>query len=254
MPDHVLNMVARAYAIVEVGGISGIGPERGRRFEQLFYKMCEKLGVRLTEKAGSRSIAGQRSTSGLAHEVDGASRAAVATTHWELKHLSTALEKNELLIFNSKGLDYFYDAGPLFQHAPLYRFLLSGNNIRDDSRVFAVQWGITVIEPGRFIIPLIYEAVARGFRQSITQPDQEAVYSLAPWAFRPLQAVIQDLAARCNSREPVRPSFSVARRAKEAIDMQEQVGIDVLDELEDEYPDWVNNLAHQVWNEIGGWR
>jgi hypothetical protein len=32
--DRVLDIVARAFAVVEVGGISGSGPARGRQFEQ----------------------------------------------------------------------------------------------------------------------------------------------------------------------------------------------------------------------------
>ena len=88
LPPAVLELLVRAFAIVEVGGITGLGPDRGRRFERLFYRLCDRLGVHLTERAGGRSVAGQRSASGLAHEVDGATRASVANTYWELKHLS----------------------------------------------------------------------------------------------------------------------------------------------------------------------
>jgi len=88
LPPNILELVVRAYSIVEVGGVGGAGPNRGRNFEQLFYKMADRLGVHLTERAGGRSVAGQYSTSGFAHEVDGATRAASATTYWELKHLS----------------------------------------------------------------------------------------------------------------------------------------------------------------------
>jgi hypothetical protein len=252
LPPNVLELLVRVYAIVEVGGVAGSGPERGRNFEQLFYKVCDRLGVRLTERAGGRSVAGQYSASGFAHEVDGATRAASATTYWELKHLSSPLEKNELLIFNGKALDYLYDAGSLFKTTPLLRFLLSGRNIRDDCRVYGVQWGITIIEPGRFVIPLIYEAMVRGLAPSLSKADQQAVRILAPWASRSLQDVVKDFAARCGTTNPVVP-FSVSRRAKEIIDMQEQIGHDVLDCIEEQYPDWVNDLAQDVWDKVGGW-
>ncbi len=253
LPSSILEVLVRAYAIVEVGGVAGTGPERGRNFEQLFYKMCTRLGVHLSERAGSRTVAGQRSTSGFAHEVDAATRAATATTYWELKHLSSPLEKNELLIFNGKALDYLYDGGPLFRLTPLLRFLLSGQNIRDDCRVFAIQWGITVIEPGRLVVPFLYEALARGLGTGLSEADQEAIRVLAPWACRPLQSVVQDVASRCSAEEcPPIPSC-VARRAKEVIDMQEQIGNDILDTIEERYPDWVNDLAQDVWTEVGGW-
>ena len=252
LPSNVLNLLVRVYAIVEVGGVGGSGPERGRNFEQLFYKICDRLGVHLTERAGGRSVAGQRSTSGFAHEVDGATRAASATTYWELKHLSSPLEKNELLIFNGKGLDYLHDASPLFRNAPLLRFLLSAGNIRDDCRVYGVQWGITIIEPDRFVVPLIYEAMVRGLAPSLSAADQTAVRLLAPWACRPLQLVVTDFAARCAPNAKLIPT-SVSRRAREIIDMQEQIGRDVLDHIEEQYPDWVNDLAQSVWDEVGGW-
>jgi hypothetical protein len=231
----------------------GVGPERGRNFEHLFYKICDRLGVHLSERAGGRSVAGQRTSSGFAHEVDAATRAASATTYWELKHLSTPLEKNELLIFNGKALDYLYDARQLFRFTPLLRFLLSGRNIRDDCRVFAIQWGITVIEPGRLVIPFMYEALARGFRARLSNADQEALRGLAPWACRSLQAILQDVASRCATNRQSTIIPSVTRRAKEVIEMQEQIGQDILDSLEDEFPDWVNDLAQEVWTQVGGW-
>lgn len=252
LPSNVLQVLVRVYAIVEVGGVAGSGPSRGRNFEQLFYKVCDRLGVHLTEKAGGRTVAGQRSTSGFAHEVDGATRAATATTYWELKHLSSPLEKNELLIFNAKALDYLYDGSSLFRSAPLLRFLLSGRNIRDDCRSYGVQWGITIIEPERFVIPLIYEAMVRGLAPSLSTADQAAVRVLAPWACRSLQSVVTDFAARCTPSAKLTPT-SVSRRAREIMDMQEQIGPEVLDCIEDACPDWVNNLAQSVWDKVGGW-
>src|SRR5438552_18871473 len=89
LPDNILDVAALAFAIVEVGGLTGYGPERGRDFEQLFYRVCDRRGLYLTERAGSRSLAGQRSASGFGHEVDGATRAFECITHWELKHLTS---------------------------------------------------------------------------------------------------------------------------------------------------------------------
>ena len=195
LPPAVLELLVRAFAIVEVGGITGLGPDRGRRFERLFYRLCDRLGVHLTERAGGRSLAGQRSASGLAHEVDGATRAGVANTYWELKHLSVPVEKNELLVFNAKALDFLYDASWLFRRTPLQRFLLSGQNLRDECRLYAIQWGIIIIEPNRLPLPLIYEAHMRGCVPGLSGADRRAVEVLAPWACRPLQQVTAELVA-----------------------------------------------------------
>src|SRR5437867_12403308 len=100
LPDRILDVAARAYAVIEVGGLSGYGPERARNFEQLFYGICARRGVNLCERAGSRTLAQQRSASGFSHEVDGATRSVDYLTHWELKHLTTELDKNQLLVFN----------------------------------------------------------------------------------------------------------------------------------------------------------
>src|SRR5262245_61337184 len=52
LPDNILDVAVRSYAVAEVGGLSGYGPERGRNFEKLFYGICDRRGVHLTEKAG----------------------------------------------------------------------------------------------------------------------------------------------------------------------------------------------------------
>jgi hypothetical protein len=150
-------------------------------------------------------------------------------------------------------LDYLYDAASLFRIAPLLRFLLSGENIRDDCRVFSVQWGIIVIEPGRLVVPFLYEALARGLGMGLSKADEAAIRQLTPWACRSLQAVIQDVASRCSVDGRAVVNASVIRRAKEVIEMQEQIGKDILDSIEEEYPDWVDDLAQEVWTEVGGW-
>lgn len=253
-PDNILDVVARSYAVVEVGGLSGCGPERGRRFEGLFYDLCERRGVHLSEKSGSISLAEQRSASGLRHEVDGATRAVDCVTQWELKHLTTKLEKNELLVFNSKSLDFLQGSNRFYAKIPLFRFLLSGSNIRDECRYFAVLWGITVIEPSRLPLPLLYEAVARGGAVCLSQADCVAVRDLAIWSCRPLQHVLKELTLWSDGKdETVRCGPTALRAAKAAMDLQEQIGLDVLDYLDESFPEWIDETAEETWQEVGGW-
>jgi len=253
-PDNILDVLVRAYAVVEVGGLTGTGPERGRNFEQLFYALCDRFGVHLSERAGARSVAGQYSASGLAHEVDAATRGISLNTYWELKHLTSSLPKNELLIFNGKGLDFLQGESQQFAKTPLMRFLLSGTNIRDECRYYGMLWGITVIEPGRLPLPLIYEAVARNCVQGLSDADIEAVHFRVPWAFRPLQSVISELSTWCNNGyEKTRCGSTGIRLVREIAAIQEQIGRDILDAIEDQFPDWVNEIAQEVWSETGGW-
>lgn len=254
LPNNILDVVIRAYAIVEVGGLSGVGPERGRNFERLFYNICKRRGVHLSEKAGSQTLAGQKSASGLRHEVDAATKDLSYITHWELKHLTVSVPKNELLIFNGKGLDFLQGTRSYLAKIPILRFLLSGTNLRDECRHFAALWGIMVIEPNRLPLPLIYEAVARGASASLNEIDCAAVKDRVKWACRPLQVVIRELADwsfgevdKSMYRQPV------SSRAREIIDIQEQIGKDVMDYLDEQYPEWIDRLAEETWKEVGGW-
>lgn len=252
---RILEIVARTFAVVEVGGISGQGPERGRRFERVFYDLCDRRGVRLSERAGGRTVAGQRAASGLAHEVDGATRAASCLTHWELKHLSGRVPKNELLVFNGKGLDFLYGSAPAMAWTPVFRFLLSGGGVSDECRVFAVLWGIAIIEPGRLPLPVICEAVARGAHSVLSPAEVEAVHHRAKWGCRPLQNVVEELAGWLRSDGvPERHCGPRANLiAKEILDIQEQIGASVLDWLDEFQPDWLDEAAEQTWQMIGGW-
>lgn len=254
LPANLLDVLLRACAVVEVGGVAGTGPARGRNFESLFYSICERRRLCLSEKAGSRTLGGRASASGFGHEVDGASRAVAASTMWELKHLNSSLEKNELLIFNGKGLDFLQGGDTLTARMPLLRFLLSGSNIRDDCRRFAVLWGITVIEPDRFPLPLIYEAAARGIVRNLSTADEDVIRFRVPWAFRSLQTAVADLAQRVADQSAGRaPAMVLNRRVSELLDVQEQLGIDVLDSLDESWPDWLDDIAQETWNEVGGW-
>lgn len=253
LPDGVIDVAARAYALVEVGGVSGCGAERGRNFERLFYGLCTRRGLVLSERAGSRTLAEQRSASGFLHEVDGATRSVECITHWELKHLTADLDKNELLVFNGKGLDFLYGAGPTFSKIPLLRFLLSGRNVGQESRVYSVLWGIALVEPGRFPLPLLYEAVARGACDCLRPADREAVRHDLHWACRSLQCVVEELGRWVAGSNEGRFGPDTKRYAKSVLDVQETIGADVTDYLADTEPDWIDEVANETWHELGGW-
>lgn len=254
LPSEILDVVARAYSVVEVGGVSGNGPERGRNFETLFYKICDRRGIHLSERAGSRTLAEQSSASGLGHEVDGATRSVACVTHWELKHLTAPLPKNELLCFQSKGLDFLYGTSSFFAKVPFFRFLLSGSSVRTECRYFSALWGIMLIEPERFPLPLLYEAVARGAAGGLTEAERDVVRFELWWACRPLQAVLGDLAAwSAGLLGPTRCGPRANHFAAEIMDIQEQLGADVHDHLAEQYPDWIDHVAENTWAEVGGW-
>ena len=253
LPNNILDVLARAFSVVEVGGLSGSGPERGRNFERLFYRLCLRRGINLCEKAGSFTLAQQRSASGFAHEVDGATRSVENVTHWELKHLTTQLEKNELLVFNAKGMDFLYGSDEFFAKIPMLRFLLSGWNVGEKSRAYATLWGIMLVEPGRFPLPLLYEAVARDAHVCLVPRVRDSIRGNLLWACRPLQRVLRDLECWGNGMSLTCAGPRATRRAREVLAMQDALGVSVSDYLAEIDPDWIDEIANETWNEVGGW-
>lgn len=254
LPEKLLDLVARSYALVQVGGLSGCGAQRGRNFERLFYDLCDRQGVHLSERAGARTVAQSRAASSLPHEVDAATRGVTCITHWELKHLTVPVPKNELLIFNGKGLDFLQGSRPLAARTPVFRFLLSGASARDECRYFAVLWGIMIVEPYRLPLPLLYEAVARGAYACLPPAEVEVVRDRAAWACRPLQKVLRELYEwGSGASGPSRLGPGSLRVAKEIMDIQEQIGATVTDYLDDLYQDWLDNAAEETWRAVGGW-
>lgn len=67
------------------------------------------------------------------------------------------LGKNELLIFNRKGLDFLAASSPGIGRRPLYRIPVSGRLISQEARRFALQWGIITVEPERLPLPIIHK-------------------------------------------------------------------------------------------------
>jgi hypothetical protein len=251
---NLLEVIARAFAVVQVGGLHGTGPERGRNFEHLFYALCDRRGLLLTEKAGGRSVGGQRSGSGLSHEVDAASRGAQFATHWELKHLTGSPDKNDFLIFNGKGLDFLQGHDESATTIPLLRFFLTGSNVSDACRRYAAFWGISIIEPDRLPLALLYESVVRGGASSLSGTDCVAIKDVLPRGFRSLQDSIADLADRTAVQPKEKKNRVVGPHwPAEIVDIQEQIGAGIFDFLDEVQMDWLDELAEITWTEVGGW-
>ncbi len=96
----------------------------------------------------------------------------------------------------------------------MFRFILSGQNLADSARHFSVQWSIMIIEPGRLPLPVLHEATALGIHCDLSEADCQAVRSQLPWACRPLQFAVGELAARFQGWESqLRKKRKQARKA-----------------------------------------
>jgi hypothetical protein len=66
----------------------------------------------LSERAGSQTLCDATSASGLRHESDGVITCADMILHVETKHLTESVFKNDLMVFNQKGLDFALSGDP----------------------------------------------------------------------------------------------------------------------------------------------
>jgi hypothetical protein len=153
------------------------GPARGRLFEQTLYGEWEGRRLELDTRAGGRLVRGYRSASGLIHENDGVIVAPDLTVHVEAKHLTDVVPKNEVLVFNQKGLDYFAAEAVDLRRRPFYRVLISGGPVSDEVRSFALLWGIVLVDPDRLPLPVLHWIVG----SSLAMPEHLRRSALTLW-------------------------------------------------------------------------
>jgi hypothetical protein len=161
------------------------GSERGRFFEQVFFSYCQRRGFHLVEQAGSNTLNGQRAASGFHHESDAVIRCGDILLQVELKHLTHELGKNELLVFNQKGLDFLFAQNSALRQRPLYRLVVSAGPLAPAARAFALQWGLIVVEPNHLPLPVLYSLACQ---DKSPWPEVLEICREVPHLIIPLQA------------------------------------------------------------------
>jgi len=214
------------------------GPERGREFERVFCRYCDLTGKPLSERPGSRTLNAERSASGFNHESDAVIAWPGFVVHVELKYLSSELDKNELLIFNQKGLDFLAAARIGIRKRPLYRLLVSGRLISEEARRFALQWGILVVEPERLPLLLVHRlagCLIPGL-DSEAQGLQDEVWEEVPRIVSSAQRRLERFVSLLGTDQPLVSEIRIAR----ALELYQLVFGDAcwaaLDETE---PGWI---------------
>jgi hypothetical protein len=162
------------------GAAAHPGHERGRLFESAVYTFCDQERFHLNERAGSRTLCNAPSASGLRHENDGVISCADMILHVEAKHLKGEVSKNDLMIFNQKGLDFVLTGDPRLRSRPLYRLFLSGSPLSREARRFCLLWGIIAIEPDLMPLPILHSLAGSTFA---TGPNEQKL-SDRIWRFR----------------------------------------------------------------------
>jgi hypothetical protein len=213
-PRFLYDLALDCFAIVQCWEPFALsGPERGRFLEKLFCRYCDSKRLRLTEVPGSRTLCGQQSASGFAHESDAVIAMPDLIIHVEMKYLSSQLGKNEMLVFNQKGLDFLAAANRTIRKRPLYRLLFSGYPLSEEARRFALQWGIIVIEPER--MPLLVLHRFAGLRipclVSPAEEMQDQIWEEIPRIVVPLQERMQRLVLLLQDDEPLVSTLRLER-------------------------------------------
>lgn len=216
------------------------GPQRGRVFEELLYTYCRRRSIPLSETAGSRTIRRQFSASGFNHESDAVIAMPDLTVHLELKYLSQEVTKNDLVIFNQKGLDFLAGSNANLRRTPFYRILLSGSLLTHEARTFALQWGILAIEPERMPLLLLHWLSGHfipELRPSIAESSDE-IWNEVPVFIVPLQQRVKRLATLLDCGEALVSPL----RIEKMTNIQRECGDAYWSALDTAVPDWLEDV------------
>lgn len=250
-PIFIYELALDMFALARCWKSGLAGPRRGRAFEDLFYAYCAHKHLALSETAGSRTLNGILSASGFLHESDGVLSTPELNLHVELKHLTQPVTKLDIVSFNQKGLDFLNSEDMGIRKRPLYRVLISGSELRPQARVFAVQWGILAIEPGRLPLVSLHQ-FAKGIPEmkSLFSREASEIAQEVPQFIVPVQERLRRIVSNLDSDEALIGTYRVERMLR----LQKEVGDEywrLMDKLE---PDWIEERydsilrIQDVWN------
>jgi hypothetical protein len=222
--------------------------DRGRLFESVLYRYCRARRLTLTETAGSRTLRQVAAASGFRHESDGVIATPELTVHLELKHLSEELDKNELLVFNQKGLDFLAADDASLRAKPLYRVIVSGSPLTPEARRFAVQWGILAIEPDRLPLLSLHWLAGRQVPHldNVDEQTQDMIWREVPHLVTPLQDRVSRLSGALDGGAEIVSSHRIER----AMEHQRVTGDYYWMALEEHEPTWLEDRYDGLHREL----
>jgi hypothetical protein len=249
-PAFLYGLTLDMFAVVEhwdPPSVSAI--DRGRLFESFLYRYCAARRLTLTERAGSRTLRGCHAASGFGHESDGVIATPELTVHLELKHLGEELGKNELLVFNQKGLDFLAADDASLRKKPLYRVIVSATKLRPEARRFAVQWGILAVEPDILPLLVIHWLAGRHLKNlsGVSAETQDAIWSEVPHLVAPLQERMSRL---CSLLEGSGELIGAHRTDRALNDLQRVAGDYYWMAVEEEQASWLEDRYDWLHREL----
>ena len=160
-PDALTAVCFDAWLLCSHGqpGIDGL-PD-GRQWERAVANVLITTRFEHRQGPGQTTLLGSRTSSGVAHELDGAGRTlghrdgrGSTTVVLEAKAV-TALPKVELASFHSKVWDYYLERLPAAASGSWHPILVSAGNVSEPLRRLCVQRAIVLIDPARVPLPVL---------------------------------------------------------------------------------------------------
>ena len=246
-PHPLYQLVADLFSLVQYWRPAVLGAQRGRLLEQLLYRYADARQLPLSERAGARTVRGVRAASGFMHESDAVLSFPDFTVHCELKYLSGELSKNDLLIFNQKGIDFLLAEDRTIRRLPFYRVILSGGLLSPAARRFAVQWGIVVIEPDRLPFLVLHDLCGRFVPtlRNVSLEAQQEIWDELPLLLTPLQMRLDRMCRLLAAGEE--ECIVGEYRLRWAIETaQREIGDFLWDALDEHNPAWLEDRFERV--------
>lgn len=121
---------------------------------------------------------GLTTRSGLSHELDLITRLGSYLFVFELKHYAdTQLNKEMVLVFNQKVIDYYLENYKVLSSLKIYRiFVTRASFVNETIRQFCALWGILMVDR-EFYSPPICEIILKGIRDEV----ESRPLSLTKW-------------------------------------------------------------------------
>jgi hypothetical protein len=130
----------------------------GRLWEQLIAALFVTAGFRRRQGPGTLTLLDERSSSGVAHELDGAGRALEAgqdqTVILESKAVAS-LSKIEVTNFAAKAFDFYVAAVPAVRTAAWHPVLVSAGPVSTALRQLCAQRAVVLVDPQRIPLPVL---------------------------------------------------------------------------------------------------
>jgi len=215
----------------------------GQGFQSALAQVARGRRGRVVQGPGQTLLFGAPSSSGLRHEID----AGVQSQGWiamlEAKAVVAGPTKNDLMIFDGKTLDFYFERIQASRPGNHYRVLVSGYVVPRAVAVFCYQRGVVAIEPGLIPIPVILNCLA--------SPAADGIFSDCEMAeadrlFRMACAPMEEIWVPEGHRVSVALRRFSQRDAEDTRYMHERMSMALWQQLTLLENDWLDRLARSV--------